>query len=224
MDHHSNHSLPSRMIPGKYSEALGRKIIDNLTNRHINGYYAPTRSDARSIALSLIPDGAVVSQGGSITLEETGIRAALLQESRFQFIDPYAPGLSMEDRMALRGKSLLADVFLCSTNAITHDGILVNRDGMANRVAAMAFGPSKVIVVTGLNKVVVDVNAAMLRIDTIAAPMNCYRLNRDTPCLTELECSDCDAEDRICCVTTIIDWQRDKNRMHVILVGEELGF
>ncbi|MBN1356638.1 lactate utilization protein [bacterium] len=207
-----------------FNEILARKVIEKLRQRNISGYWAPTRETAREMTLEMIPDGAVVSQGGSVTLDETGIREALMQSTRLKYVDPYAEGLSPEDKIRLRRESLLADVFICSANAITLDGILVNRDGIGNRVAAMAFGPGKVIIVSGMNKIVVDVDGAFERIDSLAAPMNCIRLNRATPCRESLECTDCDSADRICSVTTIIDWQWTKDRMHVILVNDNLGF
>ncbi len=211
-------------IATEYSARRARMIIERLKERNMRGYFFTHIADARRKCLELIPDNAVVSQGGSMTLDETGIRQALIQSKRFRFSDPYASGLTPDERFERRRKGLLADVFVCSTNAITFDGILVNRDGIGNRVCAMAFGPPKVIVVAGLNKVVADIPAAVRRIDTIAAPMNCIRLNRKTPCYHNLECSECTTNDRICSVTTIIERQWVADRLHVILIGKNLGY
>ena len=208
----------------KHAEQLAGIVIKNLKDRRINGQYIPSKSDVTKIVLNMIPDGATVSQGGSMTLEETGIRQALLSEKRFRFIDPYEADLSPEESMKRRAKCLTTDVFICSTNALTRDGILVNRDGIGNRVSAMIFGPAKVIIVAGINKIVDDVESGILRIDTVATPMNARRLNRETPCIHTLECSDCRSEHRICAATSIIEMQMNPDRMHVILVGTALGF
>lgn len=209
---------------GKFNHALANRVIDHLKARQMNGYYVETGSEAADLAMTMIPDGSVVSQGGSMTLDEIGLRDRILATDRFTFKDPYAAGLSKEESFALRLETLTCDVFLCSTNALTRDGILVNRDGIGNRVCAMAFGPKKVIILAGLNKIVTDVNAAISRIDTVASPMNCLRLNRETPCSHTMECADCSSDQRICSITTIIDRQWTDDRIHVILVGETLGY
>ncbi len=209
---------------GLFNRVLAERVIENLKARKMNGLFAETGAEAAELALSMIPDGAVVSQGGSMTVDETGLRDRLLAADRFTFKDPYAPGLSKEAAFDLRLATLTCDVFVCSTNALTRDGILVNRDGIGNRVCAMAFGPGKVIILAGLNKIVADVNAAISRIDTVAAPMNCLRLKRETPCSHTLECADCDTEQRICSVTTLIERQWRDDRIYVILIGENLGY
>ncbi len=208
----------------RHHRRLAEKVIGNLQKRQINGIYCETPDDARRTAMELIPDGAMVVQGGSVTLDETGIRKELLDARRFRFVDPYADNLSPEEKITRRKQSILADVFICSTNAVTVDGILVNRDGIGNRVAAMAFGPEKVIVVAGINKIVYSVDEAVNRINRIATPLNVGRLNRETPCAYELECSDCRSEGRICAVTTMVSRQLNPDRIHVIIVGTPLGF
>jgi LUD domain len=212
------------MIYKAYRIKLIQDVIANLEKRNMTGYLTETITEAREKTLSLIPDGASVSQGGSMTLEQTGIRGALIESNRFHFLDPYAPDLSSEERYNRRLQCLQTNTFVCSTNALTRDGILVNRDGIGNRVAAMAFGPGKVIIVAGVNKIVMDVDAAMERIDSLAAPLNCIRLKRNTPCKTSLSCIDCRTQDRICSVTSIIDWQWTKDRISVVLVSEDLGY
>jgi len=207
-----------------YYRQLADNVCSNLKTRQMNGYYTETKEEAVKLALSMIPDGSTVSQGGSMTLDQTGLRAKLLSETRFSFKDPYASDLSKEEQLDLRRQCLLVDVFISSTNAVTTDGVLVNRDGIGNRVCAMAYGPEKVIILTGMNKIVPDVTAALARIDTISAPMNCHRLKRKTPCSQTIECRDCQSPDRICSITTIIDWHWTPDRIHVIFVGEHLGY
>ena len=207
----------------EYNELLIRDVILNLENRRMNGYFAETPERALGLCRELIPAGTTVTQGGSVTLDQCGIRNALLASTSVNYIDPYAPGLDPAQRMDLRRKALLSDVFICSTNAITRDGILVNRDGIGNRVAAMIFGPEKVIIVAGVNKIVPDIESAINRINSLAAPQNCIRLKRQTPCATETICQDCQSPGRICSATSIIEWQWT-DRIHVILVNSSLGF
>lgn len=141
----------------------------------------------------------------------------------FRFIDRNIPGLTPEQVFHLRRETLLCDVFLCSTNAITRDGKLVNIDGIGNRLAALTFGPRKVIVVAGVNKIAKDVEQALERVRDYAAPLHARRRAHKTPCVRTGACSDCRSPDRICCVTTIVEFQKEKDRMTVILVGEDLG-
>ncbi|MBN1297381.1 lactate utilization protein [bacterium] len=214
----------SSNLQSSYIHTLVEQVLSAFEWRRINGYFAPTRAAALTRVMELIPAGSTVSQGGSVTLDETGVREALKMRSDITFLDPYDPALPREKQIQVRRQGMISDVFISGTNAITRDGILVNRDGMGNRVAAIAFGPSRVIIVAGINKIVPDVDSAVMRIDDIAAPMNCMRLNKKTPCRESLRCTDCADDDRICCVTTIIERQTVPDRMHVILVGETLGF
>lgn len=213
-----------RTVQEAFHASLAEQMSEILKSRRINCCYCETAKEASDLVMKMIPKGAVVSQGGSATLDQTGIREALLQRSEITFIDPYADGLSPEEKITRRRQGLTADFFLCSTNAITRNGQLVNRDGMGNRVSAMIFGPRKVVVVAGMNKIVPDIETALARIETVAAPMNTRRLNRKTPCASTLLCEECSSPDRICAATTIIDWQMDPDRMWVILIGESLGF
>lgn len=211
-------------IQKTYLRTMAEQVLAAFEWRKINGYFAPTRSSALTQVMDLVPEGSTVSQGGSVTLDQCGIREALKRRTDISFIDPYDANLEREQQLENRRQGLLSDVFITGTNAITRDGIIVNRDGMGNRVAALCFGPRKVILVVGLNKVVPDLESAIARIDQIASPMNCDRLNRETPCRESLRCHDCSSNDRICSVTTMIERQADPDRLHVILVAENLGF
>lgn len=207
-----------------YTRVLVEQVLATFEWRKMNGRFAPNRASALTQAMDLIPAGSSVCQGGSVTLDQCGIREALRRRGDIRFIDPYDSTLTRDEQIENRRLGLSADVFISGTNAITRDGILVNRDGMGNRVAAMSFGPKRVIIVAGINKIVDDLEAAITRIDQVAAPMNCERLDRDTPCRETLRCHDCTESGRICCVTSIIERQAVPDRMHVIIVGEHLGF
>jgi hypothetical protein len=141
-----------------------------------------------------------------------------------RLIDPFEPGIPPEESFERRRRGLLADVMIASSNAVTLDGKLVNLDGSSNRVAGMAFGPKKVILVVGMNKVVSDVDAAMARVKHYAAPVNAVRLGLDTPCVKTGLCADCRSPQRICNTWSIIEGQTIQGRIHVKLVGEPLGY
>ncbi|NLT58228.1 MAG: lactate utilization protein [Clostridiales bacterium] len=171
----------------------------------------------------LIKPEDTVSVGGSMTLFETGV-IDWLRTCGCTLYDRYAPGLTPEQIGEVFRKAFTCDVYLTSTNALTLDGELVNVDGNGNRVAAMIFGPKSVVVVAGANKIVPDLEAAMLRINECAAPANNIRLNTGNPCTVSGSCMDCASKGRICRYTTVIGPQNSSGRIKVILVEEELGY
>lgn len=193
-------------------------IIKNLEKRNMKGYYCETADDARELALSMIGENDVVSWGGSETVVQIGIKEHLKNVIDRDAVPP-------EYFMKVRKEALLSDVFLTSTNAITMEGELVNIDGMGNRVAAMIFGPDKVIVIAGVNKIVKDEAAAIARIKTDACPPNCIRLNKNTPCAVTGKCGNClKPGETICSYTVTTRFSMIPDRIHVILVNENLGF
>ena len=205
-----------------YSETLVAKVVESLEKNNITGFYVKTREEALKKVLDLIPEGSTVGFGGSLTLDQIGIKDRLV-EGNYNFIDRRQPGLSADQLSKMQKESLLADVFLSSTNAITMDGKLVNVDGVGNRVAALIFGPTKVIIVAGANKIVPNVEAALQKIRNYIAPLHARHRDWPLPCAKTGECSDCRAPQRICNTTCIIENQRQKDRITVIIVGEELG-
>ena len=159
-----------------------------------------------------------------MTAVDMGLWEDIGKLSGVELIDPFAPGLSPEEAMERRWKGLTADVMITSSNAITMDGKLVNLDGMGNRVAAMTFGPKKVILVVGMNKVAPDLDSAMARVKHYAAPVNAKRLNLNNPCVETGLCADCKSPQRICNMWSIIEGHMIKGRIHVKLIGENLGY
>lgn len=208
-----------------------QKVIDALQKNRMLAAYVSTKEEALSLVKSLIQVGSTVATGGSRTLDETGV-IDLLKSGDYTFFDRNNPALTPEEKAAMTAKGATADVYLCSSNAITEQGELYNVDGFSNRVAAIANGPQKVIMVVGVNKIVPDLNAAIRRVKTIAAPLNTKRLNCDTYCLKTGVCmgleggmtDGCHSPGRICCSYLVSAQQRVENRIHVILVGEPLGF
>lgn len=207
-----------------YNEKLAHKVIESLEKNNISGFYVRTEEEAREKLLSMIPAGSKVGHGGSLTLEQIGVLQAL-RTGNYDFIDRRRPGISEEEQYKLRKESLFADVFVMSTNALTMDGKLVNIDGVGNRVAALIFGPPKVIIVAGINKVVPDMDAAVNRIKNYVAPIHARRGDRPLPCAKTGNCVDCRAPERICNVVVTIEHQyrKNKDRITVIIVGKELG-
>ncbi len=206
-----------------HNDTFGEKVVKALEKNNFQAYYAANRTEAVEKVLTLIPANATIGVGGSWTLKELGIPEQLEKKGHTVY-DHNKPGLALEESIALRRKELLCDVFLSGTNAITLDGQLVNTDGTGNRVAAMSFGPQKVIVVVGVNKIVSDLDAAMERIEMYAAPINNKRLGRPNPCTVTGMCMDCQGSTRICNITTILHKKPPMIDFQVIVVGEELGF
>lgn len=184
---------------------------------------ADSKEEALEIISELIEENATVAVGGSMTLFETGV-IDMLRDGSYQFLDRYEKNLTKEDMKDIFVKSFSADVYVTSSNAVTEKGELYNVDGNGNRVAAMIYGPESVIVVAGYNKIVKDIDAAKQRVEEIAAPANCVRLGMGTPCTEAGKCCHCSSENKICADTVIMGRQRIKDRIKVILVGEELGY
>ena len=201
------------------NELLAKKVIKGLESRNMSGYYATTKKDALAQALALIPEGSSVTMGGAMSAHEIGLVEAL-KDGNYNFIDRD----QYTDKRAAMLAAYDADVFLSSANAITDDGIMVNIDGNANRVSAIAQGPKKVIFIVGMNKVCPDLDSAMKRARTVAAPTNAQRFGLSTPCAKTGACMDCKSPDTICCQFLITRFSRHKDRIHVILVNRNLGF
>ena len=209
------------------------KTVEALKKNGMEAMYAPTRKEAIEQVAEYLEEGQLVTCGGSVTLEECGIMN-LLRSGLYEFLDRSAPGTTPDKVEEIYRMAFCADAYLTSSNAITEQGELFNVDGNCNRVAAMLFGPKSVIVVAGYNKIVANLEEAVLRLKKVAAPANCIRLNRDTYCAHAGECKGvcgsmtegCSSPDRICAGYTVIAKQQPKyaGRMKVILVGEELGY
>jgi L-lactate utilization protein LutB len=211
-----------------------QKIIENLRKNNMEGYYLQTKDEVVPFISHLINEGDTVSVGSSQTLFQCGV-VDYLRNGDFNLIDRLIPGLSPEQLRKASIDTFSADVFLCSSNAITENGELYNVDGRSNRVAAILFGPKSVIMVVGTNKIVTNINEAIVRVKKVAAPANCLRRGYKTYCSEKGECvifqeteksifSGCQTQGRPCCNYVISTVQRDKGRIKVIIVCEELGY
>lgn len=199
------------------------RTIEALKKNNMNGYYAKNRDEVIELIKDIVKEGSKVAVGGSETLSELGILEHL-RSGRYDFLDRYKEGLTREEVTNIFKQSFLADAYLSSCNAITENGELYNVDGNGNRVAAMLYGPDKVIVICGVNKIVKDVDEAIKRNREISAPMNAKRLNKKTPCTKVGYCMNCNSPERICNEYTLIKKQRSSERMHVIFLNENLGY
>ncbi|WP_026527135.1 lactate utilization protein [Butyrivibrio sp. VCD2006] len=203
----------------KRNNLLSQKVIKGLESRNMSGYYAETKEEALKIALGIIEEGSTVTMGGAMSAHEIGLVDAI-KNGNYNFIDRD----QATDKRAAMLAAYDADVFLSSANAMTEDGILVNIDGNANRVSAIAQGPKKVVFIVGMNKVCDDLDGAMKRARNVAAPINAQRFGLSTPCAKTGSCMDCKSPDTICCQFLITRFSRHEGRIHVILVNDNLGF
>ena len=206
----------------KRNELLAQKVIKGLESRNMTGYYAATKEEALKKALEIIPEGSSVTMGGAMSAHEIGLVEAI-KKGNYNFIDRETATTAEEKREAML-KGYDADFFLASTNAMTDDGVLVNIDGNSNRVSMIAQGPKHVLFIVGMNKVCGDVDGAMKRARNVAAPINAQRFGLSTPCSKTGACMNCKSPDTICCQFLITRFSRHKDRIHVILVNDNLGF
>ena len=203
------------------NELLAQKVIKGLESRNMSGYYAKTKEEALQKALELIPEGSSIGWGGSASIAEIGLKDAVCNGNYTVYNrDTCLPEEKRQTELKIFG----GDYFLCSSNAVTEDGILINIDGNSNRVAAIAYGPQHVVMIVGMNKIAKDENAALLRARNIAAPSNAQRFPIDTPCKKTGSCVNCLSKDTICCEFLITRYSRHAGRFHIILVNEDLGY
>ncbi|MEG6584478.1 lactate utilization protein [Dendrosporobacter sp. 1207_IL3150] len=205
------------------TDSLVHSTVERLRKNNFTADFFESREAAIEHIYSLIPEKSVIGVGGSWTVQQLGIIDSLENQGH-KILDHNRPGTKPEDVLEIRRQQLMSDVFITSTNGITAQGQLVNTDGVGNRVAAMIFGPKKVIVVAGTNKIAADLEQAQQRIKTTAAPLNNKRLNKPNPCVKTGNCVDCQLPTRICTVTTILNKRPMLTDVHIVLIGEELGF
>lgn len=199
------------------------RTIEALEKNNMNGYLVETKEGIIDKICELVDEGSKVSCGGSMSLFECGV-IDHLRSGRYNFLDRYKEGLSKDKVKNIFRESFFTDAYFTSSNAITEDGKLYNVDGNGNRVAAMLYGPDKVIVIAGVNKIVKNIDEAINRNKEISAPANAKRLNKLTPCTKVGYCMDCRVNDKICREFTVISSQGNKDRIHVIFINEELGY
>ncbi len=202
-------------------------LKEALEENNFEVFIADTPEAVNGIVLDqILPklDVKTLSWGGSVSFVQTGLYPKLRDDGRFTVIDTYDKSVSPEEHLERRRQSLLTDLFITGTNAVTEDGMLVNLDMIGNRVAGITFGPKNVIIIVGRNKLVPDLDDAIGRIKDYAAPVNTMRLDKKTPCVKTGQCEDCKSPDRICNSWTITEKSFPKGRIKVILVNADMGF
>ena len=205
-----------------YFDKRGAVLVKNLQKNHFEAYYCATKAEALQQVLSLMPEGSTVGWGGAISAAQVGVQEAVHAGNytvidRDQFSDP-------AEKLRCMRECFNADFFITGANALSLDGQMVNIDGAGNRVSAIIFGPKNVLVIAGMNKVLDDLDAAVNRARTVAAPMNKQRFDPNTPCAVTGSCADCKVEGCICNHIVITRHCRPVGRIKFILVGEPLGF
>jgi len=201
-------------------------IKKSLEENNFEVFIAENAAAAKKIVLEeIIPktDAMSIAWGGSMTFIATGLYEALKRNKKMKVIDTFDKTISREENWERRRQSFLADLLITGTNALTESGMLVNLDMIGNRVAALTFGPKDVIVLVGRNKIVADLEDAMMRIKNYAAPMNAIRLGLKTPCVKTSYCEECKSRDRICNTWAITEKSFPKGRVKVVLINEDLG-
>jgi L-lactate utilization protein LutB len=205
------------------TEKKCRKVVESLAKRGFKAQFCAKGEEAAAYILAQAQDAQNVGFGGSLSVADLDLTLTLAEQGK-EIINHGFPNLTPEQKLVAMRRQLTCDLFLTGTNAVTLDGILVNIDGNGNRVNAMIFGPKKVIVVVGRNKIVEgSAEDAIARIKEWASPPNAMRLSKQTPCATTGICSDCDSPQRICRVTTILDRKPTLTDIHVLVVNEDMG-
>ena len=206
-----------------FNERLASTVIAHLKKRNMEGYYCQYASLALDLAKSFMKEDAKICMGGSETIHEIGLYDVLKTGGNFTFYNQMEAKTN-EERQDIMRKAFSADLYFMSTNAITEDGILYNVDGNSNRVAALCFGPSEVIIIAGMNKVVPNIEMAKKRVRGESAAINSIHLSKETPCAKTGVCYDCLSANTLCCECVETRYSRHPGRIKVILVGESLGF
>ena len=207
----------------KLNDIKINNTVASLRNNNINAFKVSSCNELIDRINELLKEGDVVSCGGSQTLFETGV-IDYLRSGRYEFLDRYDKSLNNASLKELYRKSFSANAYFSSANAITENGEIFNVDSNGNRVAPMLYGPDKVIIIIGENKIVKNIDEAVKRNKYLCAPANTTRMECRTPCVKTGRCMDCSSPDRICCEYTLIKKQKDSSRMYVFILNEEYGF
>jgi L-lactate utilization protein LutB len=210
----------------KYWNLRLNEVKNQLEGNNFEVYLVDSKAEAKELVLrTIIPvlQPRKISWGGSVTFTESGLYDALKNNEQFEILDTYDKTVSPEEALEKRRQALLCDLFIAGTNAVTDTGKLVNLDMTGNRVAAITFGPKNVVLLVGRNKIVADVDDALVRIKNLAAPANTVRLGKKNPCLKSGYCEECQSKERICNAWTIHEKSFPKGRIKVILINEDLG-
>lgn len=204
-------------------EQRGRQCVDNLKKNGFDAHWVPDADAARNLIFPMAEPFDSFGFGGSESVRQLGL-VEHLSEMGKTIYDHWQTDLSAEAGLSIRKAQLTCDCFFCSANAIAMTGEVINVDGAGNRTSAMAFGPKKVVIVAGMNKVTKDLASALDRVRDVAGPMRAKSLSMNTPCAETGRCNDCHAPQRICRITTILHRQPILTQISVVLINQALGF
>lgn len=196
------------------------EILSNLEKRGFKPYFAKDKAEALETVKRIIPEGATIGFGGSVTVAELGL-VSELGKTHVLYTREKPDGKTDDEIMSL---SMNSDWYICSANAISLSGDIVNIDGRANRVAATLYGTGNVLIIAGINKICQTLESAIERAQNVAAPLNCKRLNKKTPCTVTGRCQNCNSPDTICRATVILHHPTTAHDVHILIVGENLGY
>lgn len=200
-----------------------QRTMTALERNNMKACYVESRDELFDIVRGLVKNDKLITAGGSVTLEESGVKQLLMTEFKGVYLDR-SEGKTPEEVEDILHKAFVSDTFFASSNAVTENGELYNVDGRGNRVSAMIYGPTQVVLIVGVNKIVRDMEEAVCRVEQVAAPKNTKRLNSGTPCEITGSCAHCRSKGRICCSYVRMAQQRVKDRIKVIIVNESLGY
>jgi hypothetical protein len=206
-----------------HGRTIGQKTVEALCRNHFDSIYFETGKEAVEVIMRFISNGNTVAFGGSQTVRQLGLPDMIVGAGAV-VLDHNAEGLKMDEKLEIMRRQQVCDVFICSSNAISMDGALYNVDGNGNRISAMIFGPRKVIVIAGTNKICPDESTAWQRIKTVAAPINMQRLNRPNPCRCQGVCMDCSLLTRGCNAYLVLRKKPSMSDLSVYIINEDLGF
>ena len=204
-------------------EQRGKRCVENLKKNGFDAHWVPDMAAANSLVLPMIDRYETFGFGGSDTVRRLGLVEHLVKSGKTVF-DHWKSDISPEESLSIRKSQLTCDCFFCSANAVSLTGEIVNVDGAGNRTSAMGFGPAKVIIIAGMNKVADDLEGALQRVKQVAGPMRAKSLDMKTPCAETGICSDCRSPQRICRITTILHRQPVLTPTSVVLINAALGF
>lgn len=202
---------------------IGETCVKNLIAHGFDAHWVADAEQAKQLILERIDSYHVFGFGGSNTTRSLGLHSELASRGK-KILDHLAEGFDLEQSLAVRREQMQCDCFLCSANAISMKGEIVNVDGVGNRTNAMSFGPRHVVIMAGINKVAPDLESALKRVRQVAAPMRAKSLGMATPCAETGLCSDCNAPQRICNITTILHRKPMMTQVTVVLINEDLGY
>lgn len=206
-----------------HDQTLGAKTVEALKKNFFDAVYFDTKEEAAEFIMKHVKPGCRVGFGGSKTIKDMGIQDKV-KDAGGIVLDHNNPSLTPQEKLKIQKEELTCNLFLCSTNAVTLDGELVNIDGVGNRVGAMTFGPDKAIIVAGVNKICKNEDDAFMRLQMVAAPINVKRFNLSNPCSTTGSCMDCQAKTRVCRVYSMLKRKPMASDITVVIIGENAGF